>query len=249
MTRKLLKRVKKVNLLDEEKLIDENIGIEIQEFINTNLSNEDIRKRTDIYIKKLKNFKGIKVLHGPFFDLNPISADRTIREVSYEEYKKAMEISKEIDVDYLIFHSQINSCILTPRIKEYYKEENKKFWNWIIKDMNYKGMILLENIYEKDPFILKEVIESINLDNVRINLDLEYVKLSKVELEIWIRELKDYIEIVHMHINQGLFDNNITLNEEEIEHLYKLLDKYNINPIISIENEVDEFEYEEEKYN
>lgn len=247
MTRKILKRIKKVDLLDTSEFKDDNVGIEIQEFINTNLTMEEIKKITGLYIRKLKDFKGIKALHGPFFDLNPISPDRTIREVSYEKYKKAMEIAKELDVDYLIFHSQISLYNLTPKIRKFIKEENRKFWNWIIKDMNYKGMILIENIFEEDPYVLKEVIEAINLDNIRINLDLEHVKLSEVELEIWIKELKDYIEVVHIHTNQGIFDNCISLNDDEIQHLYELLDKYNIDPIISIEHKSDDCDYEEEK--
>ena len=84
----------------------------------------------------------------------------------------------------------------------------------------YKGIILIENIFEETPEMLKELIETINLPNVKINLDIGHAKLGKVSLEEWIRELKDHIDYIHVHSNDGLYDNHEVPTKDEIHNLY-----------------------------
>ena len=60
-----------------------NIGVEIQEFVEPNLKDDEIENLVYEYEKLLKNFSHIKSLHGPFLDLKPASPDR-ILEISYK---------------------------------------------------------------------------------------------------------------------------------------------------------------------
>ena len=87
--------------------------------------------------------------------------------------------------------------------------------------------------------MLKELIEIINLPNIKINLDIGHAKLGKVLLEEWIKELRDYIEYIHIHSNDGLYDDHKSPTQEEIEKLYYLLDKYCLDPVLSLEYKID----------
>lgn len=96
--------------------------------------------------------------------------------------------------------------------------------------------------------MLKELIQTIDLPNIKINLDIGHAKLGKVALEEWIRELKDYIVYIHIHSNNGLYDIHSVPSKEEINELYKLLDKYNMDPILSLEYKIENLQEEMKKY-
>lgn len=249
MKRKILKTISTIDSLNMEEFEELNIGIEIQDFTEPNLSLDEINMIIHRYKTKFKEFKNIKALHGPFLDLKPSSPDKLIREVSYNRYLYTINVAKELNIDYLIFHSQINPYLNQPSIRKLNNIQSKEFWEEILKEVpDYKGIILLENIFEETPSMLKELIETINLPNVKINLDIGHANLGKVTLEEWIKELKDYIFYIHIHSNDGLYDNHQTPTLEEIKELYYLLDKYNINPVLSLEYKVNDLKEEIKKY-
>ncbi|HLS53042.1 MAG TPA: hypothetical protein VK031_03650, partial [Tissierellaceae bacterium] len=80
------------------------------------------------------------------------------------------------------------------------------------------------------------------------NLDIGHAKLGKVPLEEWISQLNDYISYIHIHSNDGLYDRHLELTDKEIERLYLLLDKYKLNPILSLEYKIDNLTKEIKRY-
>lgn len=249
MKRKILKTISSINSLNMEELNNLNMGVEIQDLTEPNLSLSEINKIIAQYKEKFQEFNNIKALHGPFLDLKPSSPDKLIREVSYNRYLYTINAAKELTIDYLIFHSQINPYLNQPFLRELNNIQSKEFWEQILKEVSdYKGIILLENIFEETPDMLKELIETINLPNIKINLDIGHAKLGKVSLEKWIRELKDYIVYIHIHSNDGLYDKHQSPAQGEIENLYYILDKYDLNPVLSLEYKVDNLRKEIERY-
>lgn len=231
--------------LDVEELNRMNIGIEIQDFTEPNLSPEEKAETIGFYKEKLKSFTGIKSLHGPFLDLKPASPDKRIRELSFQIYLETIRIAKELEMDYLIFHSQINPYINEATMKKLNNKQSKEAWLKLLKEIpEYKGTILIENIFEETPEMLRELIETIDLPNIRINLDIGHAKLGTASLEEWISELKDYIAYIHVHSNDGVNDLHNAPTVEEINQLYEILDKYAINPILSLEYKAENLEEE-----
>lgn len=249
MEKIILNAISTINELDIETLNRLNIGVEIQDFTEPNLSQSDIDNLIQRYEDKFKGFKNIKALHGPFLDLKPASPDKIIREVSYNRYLYTIRAAKELNIDYLIFHSQINPYLNEPSMKKLNNMQTREFWLRILDEVpDFKGIILLENIFEETPEMLKELIETIDLPNVKINLDIGHAKLGKVKLEDWIRELKNYIAYIHIHTNDGQYDFHQSPTIEEIEDLYHQLDKYGINPILSLEYKVVDLKEEIKKF-
>lgn len=224
------------------------IGIEIQDFTEPNLSKKEISEIISTYKRQLENFKGIKSLHGPFLDLKPASPDKEIRKVSYKRYLNTINIGKELDVDYIIFHSQINPYLKEASLRKLNNSQSKEFWDKILNKTKYKGIILIENIFEEKPKMLKEYIEEINHPNIKINLDIGHTKLGKVKLEEWIKELRDHIEYMHIHSNDGIYDRHEKPLKEEIDELFNLLEKYKLNPTISLEYNVENLRDEIKRY-
>ncbi|MCF6466768.1 sugar phosphate isomerase/epimerase family protein [Clostridium sp. Cult2] len=231
---------------NKEKYIELGTGLEIQDFAKPDLLDEGWEDRVEEYKRKLDGFSNILSLHGPFLDLKPVSPDKTIRKASYNRYLSALYIGKELNTDYIIFHSQINPWIKEPKIKELTNKLNKKFWNEIIKEVkDYKGKILIENIFEDDPILTKELVDTIDLPNVKVCLDIGHAMLeTKNGLENWIKELNNRIEYIHLHWNDGIYDQHNRPSKENIILLKDLLDRYNLNPIIALEYNVDDIEEE-----
>lgn len=249
MNRKIIKTVSTMDDLNIRQLKNINVGLEIQDFTEPNLSKDKKRKIISLYKEKLKGFNNIKALHGPFLDLKPASPDKEIRNISYNKYLDTIKIAAVLEMDYIIFHSQINPYLNNPNLKDLNNRQHKEAWIKLLEEVqDYKGIILLENIFEEEPSMLKELIQTINLPNIKINLDIGHAKLGRVSLEEWISELKDYIAYMHIHSNNGSYDTHSTPNEEEINELYNLLDKYNINPVLSLEYKIENLEKEIKKY-
>ena len=246
--RKIIKTIKSIEEFDLELFNELNIGLEIQDFTEPNLKEGQIREIVSGYRKVLKNFKGIKSLHGPFLDLKPASPDLQIRRVSYERYLKTLNIADELEIDYIIFHSQINPYLNEPYLSNLNNRQSRDFWFQILRETNFQGIILIENVFEEAPDMLKGYMETINMDNIRVNLDIGHAKLGKVPLEEWISQLKDYISYIHIHSNDGLYDRHLELTDKEIERLYLLLDKYKLNPILSLEYKIDNLTKEIKRY-
>lgn len=173
-------------------------------------------------------------------DLKPVSPDKKIRQASYERYILTLKIGKKLDVDYIIFHSQISPWIKEPKIEELTNRLNKEFWNQILKEMDdYKGIVLIENVFEEDPIFVKDLIDTIDLPNVKVCLDIGHAILeSKNGLEDWIRILNKRIEYIHLHWNNGIYDEHNRPSNNNIAFIMKLLYMYNINPIIALEYDI-----------
>lgn len=249
MERKILKTISNMRNLNIEKFKSMNLGIEIQDFTEPNLSEPERLEIINFYKEAFQAFKGIRSLHGPFLDLKPASPDKKIREISYNRYLKTLEAAIELDMDYVIFHSQINPYLNQPSMKKLNNQQHRETLIKLLEEAkDYKGVILLENIFEEEATMLKELIETIGQPNIKINLDIGHTKLGSVDLEEWIRELKDYIVYMHIHSNNGLYDTHDAPSKAEINELYYLLGKYNMDPILSLEYKIENLEEEIKKY-
>lgn len=236
MERKILKCISTIDEFNIDEYQRLSIGVEIQDFTEPNLIEEEIRTTLDRYKELFKGFTGIKAMHGPFLDLKPASPDLEIQRVSYNKYLRTLNLATELDMDYIVFHSQINPFLNESSLSNLNNLQSRDFWHKIMKKaMDFKGVVLIENVFERNPEMLKELIEEIDLPNIKVNLDLGHARLGTVSLEMWIRELKNHLSYIHLHSNNGIHDQHHVPTEIEINALVNLLRKYNIDPVISLE--------------
>lgn len=248
MKRKIIKTVMTYEYLDIEELDRNQVGLEIQDFTEPNLSDLEVEEITNFYYEKLKDFKGLKAMHGPFIDLKPASPDKDISRISVDKYIKALEIAEKLDLDYIVFHSQINPNHIEEFIRLLNAKQNAEIWHKIIeRSENYRGTIVLENVFEKEPEILRELLDHINLPNVRLNLDIGHANLG-VDLESWVSSLKDYLVYSHIHSNNGKFDQHKPISLEKYREYMDILDKYDLNPVLSLEYKIDDLDEEMKKF-
>lgn len=241
MKKNIVKAISTWRELDVDLFNGLDIGVEIQDFVEPNLTIDEISHIIKYYLESLNGIRNLVTIHGPFLDLKPSSPDEMIREISRIKYKKTLEIANILNVNHVIFHSQINPYLNQPSLKKLNNKQASEFWHGLLEEVkDYKGIILLENIFEETPQMLHELLMEIDHHRVKINLDIGHAKLGRVDIEDWIRVLKDYISYIHIHSNNGDFDNHMSPEDHELDDLKLLLDKYDINPILSLEYKVDD---------
>lgn len=246
--RKILKTVNTVEEFNEKLYKELNIGVEIQDFTEPNLSKENKEEIICQYEEKLHNFEGVKSLHGPFLDLKPASPDLEIRKVSYKRYLDTLDLAADLNMDYIIFHSQINPYLNEPFLRDLNNKQAAEIWESLLSETKYEGIILIENIFEEEPLMLKEYMEILDNPRIKVNLDIGHAKLGKVGLDEWIEGLKEHLAYIHIHSNNGSYDQHKSPEEREIKELYKSLNKYKINPILSLEYKTENLKKEINKY-
>lgn len=223
-------------------LKNNNIGIEIIEFgIGYVLDKED--NGVADYIKRMGSLiqnKSISI-HGPFLDLNPASYDSLIKEATLQRYNQSYHAAKVLGADRIVFHS----CYLDNiYYRESYIDNSISFWKEFLKDKNDNIKIHIENVYDKEPSHLIEIVDKVNNENFSVCLDIGHVNCYGIEnLESWIKKLGKRIGHLHLHNNDGLKDTHSGLKNGSIniENILYLIDNYCNEPAITIEvNNMDE---------
>ena len=102
-----------------------------------------------------------------------------------------------------IFHSQINPWLKDPISRKWRNKRNRAFFREILEEIDIGSMvILIENIFDNDPRQLDELVNSIDLPQIKICLDIGHAILAdNTKLSEWIEVLKDRIEYIHFHWN------------------------------------------------
>ena len=205
-----------------------SVGIEIVNFASA-ISLDNKEKELSILKNHLKGHIDNRVsIHGPYEDMSPGSPDKRIRRVTMERFQECYDIAKkEFKAERIVFHSGF-----IPRVS-YDKEwlnNSKEFWREFLQDKLQDNIsIHVENVFEEDYKLLKELIDYINNPSFSICLDIGHKNAcSSLPIEEWIMGLGKRIGYVHLHNNYGKGDEHNPLEEGSLnmQEVLKLLEKY-----------------------
>ncbi len=215
--------------------------LEIQDFVipeNLLVHEEKIFEQ---YMDLLGDFKGEITIHGPYMDLNPISMDEEIKEITYKRYLQIIETAKKFNAEWVVIHtyfSQIHNQ--SPGYQEYWVEENLKFWKNIIPILeNKKVKIALENIFDVNPQTIKKLIDTIDSKYFKACVDVGHSNVfSEYSPNEWIEQLGDRVKYLHVSDNHGKIDEHLELGKGSInfEKINNVLEKNNNSVIIISES-------------
>ncbi|WP_425448887.1 sugar phosphate isomerase/epimerase family protein [Dethiothermospora halolimnae] len=189
------------------------------------------------YQKKLKDFNGIVSLHSPCYDLNPGSTDKKILDVTRYRYLQAIKYSKLVGASYIIFHCQMDPLLKVPEVKKRKLDNHIKFWKDMINNIEDTDItFLLENEYDYDYKDLLYVLKGVDSPRLKCCLDTGHVlAYSGIDIEEWVKNLKEHVKYVHLHWNDGNSDAHQRPNNEFLLYIKEIFNEYNINPIITLE--------------
>ena len=99
-------------------------------------------------------------------------------------------------------------------------------------------LFALENIYERKPDRLVELIERVNHPRFKSCFDIGHFNVcSQIPLDIWLDRLGPYLVEVHIHNNYGLSDDHLgmTTGTVDFPSLFDELQKRKLDPVITLE--------------
>ncbi len=170
----------------------------------------------------------LAIAHGPYTELNAACADPKAEALSMERFQEAYELCAEIGVNRLIFHT---GYVPVMHYKVWHKEKSVTFWNCFLKDKPADFQLYLENVYEEEPYFLKELMEEIADPRIGLCLDVGHMHAFSDEScseTQWIQILGPWIGHVHLHNNRGVRDEHAPVDQGtmDMDKILKLLAVY-----------------------
>ena len=190
------------------------LGLEICEFAtadNMDLNYEEYSKIVNDNIKGIDNI----CFHGPFNELFPSAIDTKVRNLTMERFKQGYELALQYDAKKIIFHSGYYSNMY---YHSWFKEKSIEFWKEFMKSVSGNLIVCIENVFDNDPDVLNDIIDSVNNPNLKLCLDIGHVNTyTDISVVEWIKRCNTRISHFHIHNNDGHIDNHRSINNGTID--------------------------------
>lgn len=182
---------------------------------------------------------GIKItFHAPFMDLRPGALDEKIRQASLERLKQVFELAFHFHPLSIVCHASFDhryyvSC------EDLWLESSVATWQELINlAREAQTTIALENVYEKEPYILRRLFDRLASNSIFFCFDSGHFNVfSKTPLEEWFKELGPYLGHLHLHDNHGRHDEHLPVGTGTFpfSFFFDALRKTKREPIVTLE--------------
>jgi sugar phosphate isomerase/epimerase len=191
------------------------MGFELQEFADPTILDGDWRGHVARYRKALSGFSGELSLHGAFFDMYCGSPDRQVVALARERFRQNLTIAAELGAHLVNFHINFLPLIDDPRYPPAWTERQIAFWSPMAQEARGLGVtIVLENMWEPDPHIQRQVLDGVHSPHLKACLDVGHaVVYSQVPLDAWIKTLEPYLFLTHLHNTNGKEDVHLRFGQ------------------------------------
>lgn len=202
----------------QSKIADHQLNVEIL------ITAEDIDSQPLDSIEKVARFLSEHQLsctiHGPFLDLAPGSSDRLIRQVTQERYRQLLALVSPLTPRVIVFHAAFDPLFYGDSAQTWLKQSLE---TWLpiaeaVEKMRGGGRIALENVLEREPQIIHELLLKVDSPSVGVCLDIGHAHIfSSAPVSDWIKSLGSKIFEFHLHDNHGQWDEHLALGEGNID--------------------------------
>ena len=188
------------------------LNLEIAEYCTAWNMDEKFAGVDSVVRKKLEGIP-TSTLHAPYNELFPCAIDKKARELAAFRYRQAIDLAKRYGSTKVIIHGGYNGWIYYP---VWYTEQSILFWKEFLKEA--PGVeIVLENVLEREPAWILDIIKGVDDPRLRMCLDIGHVSAySNVSVVDWLETCAPYISHFHVHNNDGTLDQHNALNDGRI---------------------------------
>jgi len=182
---------------------------------------------------------GVRVtLHAPFVDLRPGAIDPKVRNITIERIQAFLNLAVFFRPVSIVCHAAFDERYYLSAEELWLKNSIKTFQSFLPSLDNVSCPICIENVYERDPMILRRLVDGVNSPMIGFCFDTGHYNIfSRSPLEFWIETLTPYLKQLHIHDNWGENDQHLPPGEGSFpfEKLGTLLNKKNIAPVVTLE--------------
>ncbi len=216
------------------------LGIEIQGFYDTNTGDNTANLISQYQSLLPKGME--KHLHAPFWELCMGSKNRKIVEVTQYYFDYAYKVAEELGCESMTVHQ---GYIPHTSYPSGWISRSAAFWDTFLEGHPGQLRIYMENQLEQNPETLNGILDIFPNERLGVNLDVGHANCSGgLSVIQWIEELKDRIQYVHLHQNNGLEDEHLGLDQGNmpIRKVLEMLEEYSPNSVWALECGLDSME-------
>jgi sugar phosphate isomerase/epimerase len=192
-----------------------------------------------IIAEKLQAFSPDITLHGPFVDLSPGSLDARVRQLSRQRFEQLLQLAEIYKPTAVVCHAGYDRKRYGFHRDEWLKN-SIEVWSWLADALQAQNaLLMLENVYEDGPEDIRILLDGLDHSNIGFCLDPGHsVAFGRAPVKDWVEMMEPYLAQLHLHDNQGGWDDHLALGRGEIDFRY-ILDflktKRSKPPIITLE--------------
>jgi sugar phosphate isomerase/epimerase len=184
-------------------------NLELATFAYANAYDTDWDEVLKQHKHQLSQFSGQVSLHGVYRDIIIHSHDSKIADLARERIQSSIDVAKALNAQKIVFHSSVNPLVLDEWYRKNWLEKNAAFWKQVLSQ--YSGTVLIENVWEPNPEILRSLLDIVDSPRLKICFDVAHAHVySKVPLDTWLSVLGE--DVIYMHFS----DNNGQVDEHAI---------------------------------
>ncbi|MGV8056471.1 MAG: sugar phosphate isomerase/epimerase family protein [Smithellaceae bacterium] len=220
----------------QEMVLREKMNLEIyfNHLALNELDHEQCRQTAELLAAS-----GVQVtFHAPFMDLRPGALDNKIRQTSIDRLKQVFDLVPYFHPLRIVCHTAYDSRYYVSCDEEWL-ENSAATWLELIDLIRRTGSVIaLENVYEREPSILRRLFERLNSDYICFCLDTGHFNVfARTALNVWLEELGQYLGHLHLHDNHGKFDEHLPVGNGTFPfaELFQILQDIKARPSITLE--------------
>lgn len=152
-------------------------------------------------------FRGRVMVHAPFYDVNPVSRDAEIREISRRRCGQAFEIAAAVRAEGIVFHSMYAACSRDPDYAARWLDASASYWKGVDSGLGAeRTRICFENIFDPDFTMIARLLDAIGSPRFSACLDTGHARLFFRDRDSAVRAAFARIGHLHLHDNDGAWD-------------------------------------------
>ncbi|MFM7468925.1 MAG: sugar phosphate isomerase/epimerase family protein [Vampirovibrionales bacterium] len=187
------------------------LGFEIPSWVSPHAW-QHFQQTEQAYAQACEGWQGVKTLHGPVIDMNPVSVDPLIKKVSRERYQRTVELAHRLGVTTVVFHTQWTPIYSSARIESGWLSSLVDYWQEFT-DTTLKlypeVTCVIENYLDPSPELMTTLSQRIARPQVKLCLDIGHVNLfSQIPSTTWLNVMAEELYHVHCHNNAGDGDDH-----------------------------------------
>ena len=212
---------------------ENGLGFEVQDLMFPAVLDDE--KKAD---ELLSLYEGAPVvsLHGPFIDLNFSGGDKKVFAITKERIEKCASYCNILGAKKMVLHS----CFFTVSPKE---DPLYGIWSRTAADLlceiaeKYDITLCIENVIDRDPDIIKRLVETASHPKIKVCLDVGHTNFSMAGIDTWMSALAPYIVHYHLHDNRGYYDEHLAAGDGTVEwkRFFELKNRFGLDSDMLLE--------------
>lgn len=197
---------------------------------------------------KLDGYTGRMGIHAPFRNLPLAAYDLKIRAVVQDRFKQSLDVAAEIGATHMVIHSPLSFLGAPNNLVRPIVDDRTLFdlahetLAPVLEQAEQVGcMLVIENIHDKLPRMLTELVQSFNSDCVRQSLDVGHAFIKCCEggppPDYYVRVAGKLLGHIHLQDTDGYSDRHWAIGEGKVdwEELFRSIGELESTPRLILE--------------